>query len=65
MKLAPNSFLGILVDPLGRHPRSLSLQEKGIAARGAGSPWIGLEAIATCPSVLTLDTQTALMLHFI
>ncbi|MEC7256372.1 MAG: hypothetical protein VXW58_01000, partial [Pseudomonadota bacterium] len=43
MNLASKSFLGFLIDPLGRHPRSLSLQEKGISARGAGSPWIGLE----------------------
>jgi DNA helicase-4 len=53
MKLASKSFLGFLVDPLGRHPRSLILQEEGIAARGAGSPWIGLEAIATRPTVST------------
>lgn len=51
MNLASKSFLGFLVDPLGRHPRSLTLQEKGIAARGAGSPWIGLEDISTRPSV--------------
>jgi DNA helicase IV len=51
MNLASISLLGFLVDPLGRHPRSLTLQEKGIAARGAGSPWIGFEAIATRPSV--------------
>nr|WP_229724302.1 UvrD-helicase domain-containing protein [Cribrihabitans marinus] len=51
MKLASKSFVGFLVDPLGRHPRCLTLQDKGIAARGAGSPWIGLERIATRPSV--------------
>lgn len=51
MILASKSFLRFLIDPLGRHPRSLTLQEKGIAAHGAGSPWIGLEAIATRPSV--------------
>ena len=51
LNLASKSFLGFLIDPLGRHPRSLTLQEKGISARGAGSPWIGLEAIATRPSV--------------
>lgn len=51
MNLASKSFLGFLIDPLGRHPRSLTLQEKGIAANGAGLPWIGLEAIATRPSV--------------
>ena len=51
MNLASKSLLGFLIDPLGRHPRSLTLQEKGISARGAGSPWIGLEAIATRPSV--------------
>ncbi len=51
MNLASKSFLGFLVDPLDRHPRSLNLQEGGIAARGVGSPWIGLEAIATRPSV--------------
>ena len=51
MNLASKSFLGFLVDPLSRHPRSLTLQEGGIAARGAGSPWIGLEAIATRPIV--------------
>lgn len=43
--------MGFLVDPLGRHPRSLTLQDDGIAARGAGSPWVGFEAIATRPSV--------------
>jgi len=51
MNLASRSFLGFLIDPLGRHPRSLTLQDKGIAARGAGSPWIGLESIATRPLV--------------
>ena len=51
MNLASKSFLGFLTDPLRRHPRSLTLQEKGISARGAGSPWIGFEAIATRPSV--------------
>jgi DNA helicase-4 len=51
MNLVSKSFLGFLVDPLGRHPRSLTLQEKGIATRGAGSPWIGLEDISTRPSV--------------
>src|SRR6056297_2608042 len=52
MNLASKSFLGFLVDPLGRYPRSLTLQEAGIAARGAGSPWIGLNAIATRPTVI-------------
>lgn len=51
MNLVTKSFIGFLVDPLGRHSRSLALQEKGIAARGAGSPWIGLEEISTRPSV--------------
>ncbi len=51
MNLVSKPFLGFLVDPLGRHPRSLTLQEKGISARGAGSPWIGLEDISTSPSV--------------
>ncbi|SEQ86710.1 DNA helicase-4 [Loktanella sp. DSM 29012] len=51
MNLASKSFLGFLIDPFGRHPRSLTLQVNGIAARGAGSPWIGLESIATRPSV--------------
>ncbi|WP_425044674.1 UvrD-helicase domain-containing protein [Primorskyibacter sp. S87] len=51
MNLASKSFLGFLIDPFRRHPRSLTLQENGIAARGAGSPWIGFEAIATRPSV--------------
>ena len=49
--LSSKSFLGFLIDPLGRHPRSLTLQKNGIAARGAGSPWIGLEDIVTRPSV--------------
>lgn len=51
MNLASKSFLGFLVDPLSRHPRSLTLQEMGIAAHGAGSPCIGFEVIATRPSV--------------
>lgn len=51
MDLTSKFFLRILIDPLGRHPRSLTLQEKGIAARGAGSAWIGLETIAARPSV--------------
>lgn len=53
MNLASKSFLAFLSDPLGRNPRSLSLQDKGIEARGAGSPWIGFEEISTCPSVRT------------
>lgn len=51
MNLASKTFLGFMVDPLGRHPRSLTLQDSGFAARGAGSPWIGFDAIATRPSV--------------
>ncbi len=51
MNLTTKSFLGFLVDLLGRHPRTLTLQKEGIAARGAGSPWIGHEDIATRPSV--------------
>ncbi len=51
MKLLSKTFLGFLVDPLGRHPRSLTLQHRGIAARGAGSPWVGFDAIATRPSI--------------
>jgi len=51
MNLASKFFLGFLIDPLGRNPRSLTLHEKGIAARGAGSPWIGFDAIATRPSI--------------
>ena len=51
MNLASKSFLGFLIDPLGRHPRSLTLQGKGIAVRGAGPSWIGFEDIATRPSV--------------
>lgn len=51
MNIVSKSFLGFLVDPLGRHPRSLTLQDKGIAARGAGSPWIGFDAVATRPSI--------------
>src|SRR6056297_418060 len=62
MNLASKSFLGFLVDPLGRHPRSLTLQEKGIAARGAGSPWIGLESIAMRPSVTKGLLTTSLSL---
>src|SRR6056297_1266678 len=62
MNLASKSLLGFLVDPLGRHPRSLTLQEKGIAARGAASPWIGLEAIATRPSVTKGLLSTSLSL---
>lgn len=62
MNLTSKSFLGFLTDPLGRHPRSLSLQGKGIAARGAGSPWIGFESIATRPSVRTGFLSTSLNL---
>ena len=51
MDLTSKSFLRFLIDPLGRHPRSLTLQEKGIVARGAGSPWIGYEMLAARPSV--------------
>lgn len=51
MNLASKLFLRFLVDPLARHPRSLTLQDRGIAARGAGSPWIGFESIAARPSV--------------
>lgn len=62
MNLASKSFLGFLVDPLGRHPRSFVLEEKGIAASGAGSPWIGLEDIATRPAVKTGVLSTSLSL---
>ncbi|WP_417480587.1 UvrD-helicase domain-containing protein [Maricaulis maris] len=51
MKLESKSFLGFLIDPIGRHPRSLTLEDNGIAARGARSPWIGLKDISTRPSV--------------
>ncbi|UOA33133.1 DNA helicase IV [Sulfitobacter sp. DSM 110093] len=51
MNLVSKSFLGFLVDPLARHPRSLTLQDRGIAALGAGSPWIGFDTIATRPSI--------------
>lgn len=63
MNLASKSFLGFLIDPLGRHPRSLALQDKGIAARGAGSPWIGLESIATRPLVRRGLLSTCLSLE--
>lgn len=64
MNLASKSFLRFLIDPLGRHPRSLTLQEKGISASGAGSPWIGLEAIATRPSVRKGLLSSSLSLDF-
>lgn len=62
MNLTSKSFMGFLVDPLGRHPRSLTLQDDGIAARGAGSPWVGFETIATRPSVKKGLLSSSLML---
>lgn len=62
MKLASKSFLGFLIDPLGRHPRFLTLQDKGIAVRGAGWTWVGFEAIATRPSVRTERFSSSLSL---
>nr|WP_245544306.1 UvrD-helicase domain-containing protein [Oceanicola granulosus] len=62
MNLDSKFFMGFLIDPLGRHPRSLTLQEDGIAARGAGSPWIALGAMAKRPSVRKGVLSSSLML---
>lgn len=51
MNLSSKPLLRFLIDPLGRNPKALALQDRGIAAQGAGSPWVGFGSIVARPSV--------------
>lgn len=51
MHLRAKLFLSFLRDPLGRDPRSMSLQSGGILITGGRTDWVPLEGISAAPFV--------------
>ena len=51
MEIKSRPILGLLNDPLRRHPRRLELREESIHARGGTCNWISLGEIASRPSI--------------
>lgn len=51
MQISSRRLSSFIMDPLRRHPRYLALREQGIEARGGTRHWVGLEEIASKPSL--------------
>lgn len=72
MQIKAQSFLGVMLDPLRRGPRSFSLTEDGILVHGGPRDWLGFDALSAAPMVkvgflsntvlLPVDERTTLRL---